>query len=66
MSREDLAQFSGLTAITIEDLEESDHDGDWDAALARVNEGFRSWITNMILPAAARTPEEYSVEAVGA
>ena len=33
MTREDLAEFSGLAPEIIEDLEESDHDGDWDEAI---------------------------------
>ncbi|MFC1836556.1 helix-turn-helix domain-containing protein [Thermodesulfobacteriota bacterium] len=61
MSREDLAEVSGLTTETIEDLEESDYDGDWDEAITKVNAGFHNWFTNVILPAAQMKPEEYSV-----
>lgn len=66
MTREQLAEVSGLTAETIEDLEESDYDGDWDEAIARVNAGFHNWFTNVILPAAEMKPEEYSVGVVSA
>ena len=62
MTREDLAQFSGLSAETIEDLEESDYDGDWDEAIKKVNIGFHNWFTNVILPAARLKPQDYSVE----
>lgn len=40
MSRERLAELSGLSATTIEDLEESDYDGDWDEAMQRINRVF--------------------------
>ena len=65
MTREDLAEVSGLTAETIEDLEESDYDGDWDEAIRKVNTGFHSWFTNVILPAAQMKPEDYSVGVAG-
>jgi DNA-binding XRE family transcriptional regulator len=61
MTREDLAEFSGLTAETIEDLEESDYDGDWDEAIRKVNTGFHGWFTKVILPVARMKPEELSV-----
>lgn len=61
MTREELAEFSGLTAGTIEDLEESDYDGDWDQAIKKVNAGFHNWITNVIRPVARMKPEDYSV-----
>lgn len=64
MTREQLAEFSGLTAETIEDLEESDYDGDWDEAIKKVNSGFHNWFTNVILPAARMKPEDYSVGAL--
>ena len=64
MTREELAEFSGLTAETIEDLEESDYDGDWDEAIEKVNTGFHNWFTNVILPAAQMKPEDYSVGVV--
>ena len=61
MAREDLAGVSGLKAETIEDLEESDYDGDWDEAIKKVNTGFHNWVTNVILPAAQMKREDYSV-----
>jgi DNA-binding protein HU-beta len=66
MTREDLAEFSGLTPETIEDLEESDYDGDWEEAAGRINRAFHQWFTNVILPAAQMTPDDYSVKAVNA
>jgi DNA-binding protein HU-beta len=64
MTREDLAEFSGLTAETIEDLEESDYDGDWNEAILKVNTGFHNWFNKVILPAAQMKPEELSVGTV--
>ncbi len=61
MTRGELAEFSSLTPEAIEDLEESDYDGDWDEAIKKVNTGFHDWFTNVILPAAGMKPEEYSV-----
>jgi len=55
MTRDDLAEFSGLTPETIEDLEESDYGGDWDAAIEKINRGFHNWFTNVILP---RCPDD--------
>lgn len=66
MTREDLAEFSGLTAETIEDIEESDYDGDWNEAIERINHAFRHWFTNVIVPAAQMKPDDYSVKAVSA
>ena len=66
MTREDLAQFSGLTPETIEDIEESDYDGDWDEAVALINRAFRVWVSDVIVPVARMTPEDYSVKAVNA
>ncbi len=65
MTPENLAEFSGLTAETIEDLEESVYDGYWDEAIWKVNRGFHNWFTNVILPAAQMKPEDYSVGIVG-
>ena len=64
MSREDLAEFSDLTLETIEDLEESDYEGDWDEAVNKVNAGFQKWFANVILPAAEMKPEDYSIGAL--
>ncbi len=66
MSREDLAEFSGLTSETIEDLEESDYDGSWEDAIERINRAFQLWFASVILPVARMSPEEYSIKAVGA
>ena len=66
MSREDLATSSGLTPDIIEDLEESDYDGDWNEAIEKINRGFHHWFTNVILPAARMEPKDYSVKAVNA
>lgn len=65
MTREDLSEFSGLSAETIEDLEESDYDGDWDEAIQQVNLGFHRWFTEVILPVARMKPEELSVGIAG-
>jgi DNA-binding XRE family transcriptional regulator len=64
MTREDLAEFSGLTPETIEDIEESDYDGDWDVAITRINRAFSLWFTDVILPVARMKPDDYSVKAV--
>jgi DNA-binding protein HU-beta len=66
MTREDLAEFSELTPEIIEDIEDSDYDGDWDEAITRINRAFHHWFTNVILPAAKMTPDDYSVKAVSA
>jgi DNA-binding protein HU-beta len=64
MTREQLSECSGLSPDTIEDLEETDYDGDWGEAIEKVNRGFQNWFTTVILPAARMTPEEYSVKVV--
>jgi DNA-binding XRE family transcriptional regulator len=64
MSREDLAEFSGLTSDAIEDLEESDYDGSWEDAVERINRAFQLWFANVILPTARLEPEEFSIKAV--
>lgn len=66
MSRQELAELSGLTAETIEDLEETDYEGNWDEAIERINDAFRQWFRTVILPAAGMTEDEYSVKVVGA
>jgi DNA-binding XRE family transcriptional regulator len=66
MSREDLAELSGLTPETIEDLEETDYDGDWDEAMVKINRAFHNWFSDVILPAARMKPEDYSVKEVNA
>lgn len=66
MSREDLAEFSGVTPEIVEDLEETDYDGDWDETIEKINKGFQNWFTHVILPAAQMKPEDYMVKAVNA
>jgi DNA-binding XRE family transcriptional regulator len=66
MTREDLAELSGLTPEAIEDLEESDYDGDWDAAIDRINSAFRQWFQNVILPASRMREDEYSIKVLSA
>lgn len=66
MSREDVAAFSGLTPEAIEDIEETDYDGDWDEAIDKINGAFRQWFQDVILPASKMTEDEYSVKAVNA
>ena len=44
MTRDELAEFSGLTPEIIEDIEESDYDGDWDEAIASINRAFHRWV----------------------
>jgi DNA-binding XRE family transcriptional regulator len=66
MTHEDLAEFSGLTAAAIDDIEESDYNGDWDEAISKINSAFRQWFHNVILPASKMTEDEYSVKSVNA
>ena len=66
MTREDLAELSELSPEIIEDLEESDYDGDWDEAIRKVNQAFHNWFANVILPAARMKPEDYSVKVASA
>jgi DNA-binding XRE family transcriptional regulator len=65
MTREDLAEFAGLTPETIEDIEESDYDGDWKEAVGRINDAFRRWFGEVIVPASQMKPEEYFVRSAG-
>ncbi|MGB6067704.1 MAG: hypothetical protein WBG50_23100 [Desulfomonilaceae bacterium] len=66
MTREDLAEFSGLTPEAIEDLEETDYDGDWDEAVNKINRAFHCWVSDVIIPVARMTPDDYSVKVVNA
>jgi DNA-binding protein HU-beta len=66
MTRDDLAEFSGLTPETIEDIEESDYDGDWEEAVASINRAFRVWVSDVIVPVARMKPDDYSVKTVNA
>jgi DNA-binding XRE family transcriptional regulator len=64
MTREDLAKQSGLTAETIEDIEESDYDGDWGEAIQRINVAFATWVTRGLVPTykphKAKQPWDYN------
>ena len=66
MSREELAELSGLTAESIEDLEETDYEGDWGEAIDKINRAFHDWFQTVIKPASLMTEDDYSVKAVGA
>lgn len=66
MTREDLAEFSGLTPETVEDIEESDYDGDWEEAVALMNKAFRVWVSDVILTVSRMSPDDHSVKAVSA
>ncbi len=66
MSRDDLAELSGLTSEVVEDLEECDYDGSWEEAIQSINRAFHYWFTNVVLPAAQMKPEDYSVKVVNA
>ncbi len=61
MTREQLAEFSGLTPGTVEDLEESDYQGDWKEAIKEINNGFQQSVEKVILPAAGMKPADYTV-----
>jgi hypothetical protein len=65
MTRKDLADFSGLTPEIIEDLEESDYDGDWLEAVSLTNRAFERWIKEIVIPAAQMKPDEYLIKVVG-
>jgi ribosome-binding protein aMBF1 (putative translation factor) len=64
MSRKELAELSGLSAEVIEDLEETDYEGNWDEAVEKINRAFRHWFRTVILPAARMTEDEYAVKVV--
>jgi len=66
MTREQLAELAGLSPEAVEDLEESDYDGDWEVAIQGINRAFHDWFQNVILPAAQMKPDEYSVRAMNA
>ncbi len=65
MTRRELAEYSGLSPETIEDLEEIDFEGDWEEAIEKINAAFQNWFVNVVLPAARMKPEEYAVKTVG-
>jgi DNA-binding XRE family transcriptional regulator len=64
LTREQLAELSGLTSEAIEDLEEADYDGSWEEAIQRVNSAFQQWFETVIIPASHMTPDDYSVKVV--
>jgi DNA-binding XRE family transcriptional regulator len=70
MTREDLAKQSGLTAEIIEDIEESDYDGDWSEAIQRINAAFATWVTKVLGPTyraqKTRQPWDYNKEKLAA
>jgi DNA-binding protein HU-beta len=70
MTREDLAKQSGLTVETVEDIEESDYEGDWGEAIKKINVAFATWVTNVLAPTCEPTkpeqPSDYQPEELGA
>ncbi len=60
MSREKLAEFSGLPTETIKNLEETNYDGDWDEAIGRINIAFTEWVNKAPAHKAA-PPKDYQV-----
>lgn len=66
MTREDLAKESGLTPEAIEDIEESDYDGNWDEAVESIIVAFASWVTRVLVPTyktdKTRPPWDYKKE----
>ena len=42
------------------------HEGDAEIERAKINSGFRTWFTDVILPPSRMKPEDYSVGAVSA
>jgi DNA-binding protein HU-beta len=66
ITRAQLAEIAGLTPAIIEDMEESDYDGDWLEAVALINHGFQRRFTDVIIPASRMNPEEYLIQDAGA
>lgn len=65
MSREELAELSGLTAEAIEDLEESDFDGSWKEATTKINMAFRQmgelcFVTTSEIESKPRTTRKFT------
>jgi transcriptional regulator with XRE-family HTH domain len=50
MTREALAERSGLTPEIIEDLEESDYDGDWVDVIRKIEQAFAAWVKEVLAP----------------
>lgn len=67
MTREDLATSSGLTQEVIEDIEESDYDGDWADAVEKIRRGFLAWAANLTMPSQrTEPPSDYQAEELNA
>lgn len=62
MTREGLANYSGLSPQVTEDLEEADYEGDWPAAVEKINLAFTTWVCKLVVPA-PKEPQEYLVKA---
>jgi len=63
MSRENLAEFSGLPVETIKNLEETHYDGDWDEAIEKINVAFTAWVTEVLAPTyKTEPPRDYQVQ----
>ena len=63
MTHEDLAVFSGLTVETIQDLEETNYEGDWGEAIRKINRAFNAWVSEVLVPTyKAEPPKDYQVQ----
>jgi len=62
LTREQLAEISGLGVSVIEALEEANYEDPLDEPIGLINKAFRKWVKNVIVPAAQLKPAEYSVE----
>lgn len=63
MSRESLAEFSGLPVETIKNLEETNYDGDWAGAIEKINTAFTAWVTKVLGPTyKTEPPKDYQVQ----
>lgn len=63
MTREDLAEFSGLSVETIKEMEETNYDGDWDEAIEKINGAFAAWVTKVLAPSyKVGPPKDYRVQ----
>ncbi len=63
MTHENLAEFSGLPVETIQNLEETNYDGDWDEAIEKINVAFTAWVTKVLVPTyKTEPPRDYQVQ----
>lgn len=63
MTREDLADFSGLPVETIKNLEETNYEGNWDEAIEKINRAFTAWVTQVLVPTQkTEPPRDYQVQ----